>query len=66
MKKNIIKKIAKNSGIPEGRIQAEMQLGFDKVWKTTDPEELRRQSELFPEGKPTLDKLIGQIEKALF
>ena len=66
MKKNTIRKIAKDSGISEGNIRAEMQLGLDKAWKTTDPDELRRQAELFPEGKPTLDKLIGQIEKALY
>lgn len=66
MKKNIIRKIAKNNGVSESRVRTEMQLGLDKVWKTNDPDELRRRSELFPKGKPTLDEFISQIEKAVY
>lgn len=66
MKKNIIRKIARNNGISECCIRTEMQLGLEKAWKTNDPDELRRRSELFPEGKPTLDKFISRIEKAIY
>ena len=65
MKKNIIRKIAKNNGVPESCVRTEMQLGLDKAWKTNDTDELKRRSMLFPKGKPTLDEFISQIEKAV-
>lgn len=56
-----ITKTAKYHGISEQFIRDEMQKALDAAWNTTDEKTLKRQRELFPDGKPTLEKFIQKI-----
>jgi len=39
----------------------EMQRTIDIAWSTTDPDIRKRQQELFPSGKPSVDEFIEVI-----
>lgn len=58
-----IKKTAKNNGVSEQHVREEMQKALDAAWNTTDEEALKRQRELFPDGKPTLEKFIKKVSR---
>lgn len=58
-----IKKTAKNNGVSEQHVREEMQKALDAAWNTTDKEALKRQQELFPNGKPTLDEFIKKVSR---
>lgn len=51
--------------LTEDEVRREMELALDEAWKTTDPATKRRQDELFPEGKPSLEEFITQIAKRI-
>ena len=61
--KNAIKKTAKNNGVSEQHVRDEMQKALDAAWSTTDEEALKRQRELFPDGKPTLEEFIRKVSQ---
>lgn len=61
--KRAVKKTARNYGVPEQYVREEMQKALDAAWNTTDEEALRRQRELFPNGKPSLDEFIRKVSQ---
>ena len=58
-----IKKTAKNNGVSEQHVREEMQKALDAAWNTTDEAAMKRQKELFPNGKPTLDEFIQKVSR---
>lgn len=58
-----IKKTAINNGVTEQYVRDEMQKALDAAWNTTDEKALKRQQELFPNGKPTLDEFIKKVSR---
>lgn len=58
-----IKKTAKNNGVSEQHVRDEMQKALDAAGNTTDEEALKRQRELFPDGKPTLEEFIRKVSQ---
>ena len=61
----VIKKTAKNNGVSEQHVRQEMQKALDAAWNTTDEAAMKRQKELFPNGKPTLDEFVGKISQII-
>lgn len=59
----VIKKTAKNNGVSEQHVRVEMQKALDAAWNTTDEAAMKRQKELFPNGKPTLDEFIQKVSR---
>lgn len=59
----VIKKTAKNNGVSEQHVREEMQKALDATWNTTDEAAMKRQKELFPNGKPTLDEFIQKVSR---
>lgn len=59
----VIKKTAKNNGVSEQHVREEMQKALDAAWNTTDEAAMKRQKELFPNGKPTLDEFIQKVSR---
>ena len=58
-----IKSAAKNNGVSEQYVRDEMQKALDAAWNSSDEEALKRQRELFPDGKPTLEEFIRRVAK---
>ena len=56
-----IKRAAKNNGVSEQHVRDEMQKALDAAWNSSDEEALKRQRELFPDGKPTLEEFIRKV-----
>lgn len=61
--KRAVRKTAKSHGICEQQAREEMQKALDAAWDTTDEKALKRQRELFPGGKPTLEEFIHKISE---
>lgn len=59
----VIKKTAKNNGVSEQHVREEMQKALDAAWNTTDEAAMKRQKELFPNGKPTLEEFIQKVSR---
>ncbi len=58
-----IKKTAMNHSTSEQNVRDEMQKAIDVAWDTKDELALKRQKELFPNGKPTVEEFISKISK---
>ncbi len=58
-----IKKTAKNHDVSEEHVREEMQKAIDAAWDTKDELALKRQQELFPNGKPTVEEFIAVVSK---
>lgn len=63
--KKAIKNTAKNHGVSEQHVREEMQKALDAAWNTNDITALKRQRELFPNGKPTLEEFIRKISQTV-
>lgn len=61
-KKSIIE-TAKQHGVSEQHVRDEMQKAIDAAWNTDDEQALKRQKELFPNGKPTVEEFIAVISQ---
>ena len=59
----VIKKTVKNNGVSEQHVREEMQKALDAAWNTTDEAAMKRQKELFPNGKPTLEEFIQKVSR---
>ena len=60
---NVIEKTAKHFGVSVLELYDEMQKAIDAAWNTKDELALKRQLELFPNGKPTVEEFIAKISK---
>lgn len=58
-----IAETARNHGVSEQQVREEMQKALDAAWNTTDEAALKRQRELFPDGKPSLEDFIRKISQ---
>lgn len=54
----VIARIAEQAGTTPGEVRQDMQEALDAAWASNDLATKRRQYELFPEGKPTLEQFI--------
>ncbi len=48
-------------GKSEDEVRQEMQIALDSAWDTSDPEAKRFQTEIFPDGKPSLEEFIAKL-----
>lgn len=60
---NVIERTAKRFGVSVVELYGEMQKAIDSAWDTKDELALKRQQELFPNGKPTVEEFIAKISK---
>lgn len=58
MRKNIFQAIAKQYGTTPEEVRREIQASIDEAWSTADLAVMKRQRELFPDGKPTPEQFI--------
>lgn len=58
-----IKKTAKQYSVSEQHVREEMQKAIDAAWNTKDETALKRQKELFPNGKPTVEEFVTELSK---
>lgn len=58
-----IQATAAKEGTSFEEARRQMQLALDEAWAVTDPVTRRRQNELFPEGKPTVEEFILVLAK---
>lgn len=61
--KSAIKKTAKKHGVTEQHVRDEIQKALDAAWDTKNEETLKRQQELFPDGKPTIEEFIHKVSQ---
>lgn len=60
---NVIIRTAKNFDVSTPEAYDEMQKAIDAAWDTKDELALKRQKELFPNGKPTVEEFIAVVSK---
>lgn len=61
--KKALKQTAKMHNVSEQYVRNEIQKTLDAAWSTNDEAALKRQQELFPNGKPTLEEFIKKISQ---
>ena len=54
----VISLIAEQEGLTTDDVRREMQLVLNEAWASADPAAQQRQKELFPDGKPSLERFI--------
>lgn len=59
--KKSISKVAEKNHLPKDIICDEMQKAIDTAWETKEPEAVKKQQELFPNGKPSVKDFIKKI-----
>lgn len=60
---NVIERTAKRFGVSVAVLYDKMQKAIDAAWDMKDELALKRQQELFPNGKPTVEEFIAKISK---
>ena len=58
--KAAICRVAELSGKSEAEVRRDMQTAIDAAWASADPAAQQRQRELFPEGKPTVERFMAK------
>ena len=58
-----INKVAKQNHLSKDSVKEEMQKALDAAWESNDPEALKKQHELFPDGKPSVEEFIKKISE---
>ena len=62
----LFKKIADHHGVSVDEVVRDMQDTIDATWDTPDPVARKKQQELFPNGKPSIEEFIrvvaGQVK----
>ncbi len=58
-----VKKTAKRHGVSEQYARNELQKALDAAWSTNDEAALKRQRELFPNGKPTIEEFVRKVSQ---
>lgn len=61
----IIKKVARQHGVSESHVRAEMQRALDEAWESDNPITKQRQRELFPDGKPSVEEFILTVARQI-
>lgn len=61
----VIARIADQAGTTPSEVRQNMQDALDAAWASNDMATKRRQYELFPEGKPTLEQFILTVAAKL-
>lgn len=56
--KLVIRVVAAKEGVSVAEVRRKMQEALDEAWATADPAAQQRQRELFPDGKPSLEKFL--------
>lgn len=46
-------------------VRREIQAAIDAAWDTEDPDAMKLQEDLFPDGKPTPEQFISTVAKHL-
>ena len=59
----LFKKIATHHGVSVDNAVRDMQDMIDATWHNPDPEAWKRQQELFPNGKPSIEEFIRVMAK---
>ena len=59
----LLKKIAAKHGVSVGDVVREMQDIIDATWDNPDPAAKKKQRELFPNGKPSIEEFIRAVTK---
>lgn len=59
--KESINKVAKENHLPKNTVLDEMQKALDAAWESKEPEAMKKQQELFPSGKPSVEEFIKRI-----
>lgn len=55
--------IARENGTSPAKVMKEMQIALDAAWDNPDVAVRRKQRELFPDGKPTLEEFICKVSE---
>jgi len=61
----LFEKIASQHGVSVDRAVGEMQDLIDATWDNPDPTALKKQGELFPNGKPSIEEFIRVMAKQI-
>jgi len=61
----LFKEIAAQHGVSVDEVVCEMQYLLDATWDNPDPIARKKQRELFPNGKPSLEEFIRIMEKQM-
>ena len=59
----LLKKIATYHGVSVDEVVRDMQDTIDATWDNPDPTARKRQQELFPNGKPSIEEFIRVMAK---
>jgi len=59
----LFKKIAAQNGVSVDEVMREMQALLDATWDNPDPAVRKKQGELFPSGKPSIEEFIRVLAK---
>jgi len=59
----LFKKIAAQHGVSVDEVVREMQDLIDATWNNPDPATKKKQRELFPNGKPSIEEFIRVVAK---
>lgn len=62
---DIIQKVADNNDATRQEVYKEMQRAINAAWNTTDELASKRQKQLFPNGKPTVEEFTAVIAKSI-
>ena len=57
----ILDEVAKKYGTNIFEVIAEIQKSIDEAWDSFDAETLKKQQELFPNGKPSIEEFIRTL-----
>ena len=63
MANELMKKIAAQHGVSVNEVMREMQDLIDATWGNPDPAAKKKQRELFPNGKPSIEEFIRVVVK---
>lgn len=56
-----ISEVAENNRLPKDIVRDEMQKAIDAAWESKEHEAVKKQQELFPDGKPSVEDFVKEI-----
>ena len=59
----LFKRIAARHGVSADEVTRDLQDMIDATWNNPDPATRKRQQELFPNGKPSVEEFIRVVTK---
>lgn len=64
-KNECINNVARQNHLTKESVQDEMQKALDEAWASNDPEKLKMQKRLFPDGKPSVEEFIQKMQEVI-